>query len=226
MYKGNFKDNKKYGYGQLFDESQKLIYSGNFYDGKPDYFDLYYIKEKTYYLGENRNFLANGRGKLYDKSTKKVIYEGDFLDGKLEGEGKLYKRNNLIYEGSFKNDLPNGRGILYESNINNMIYKGVFVNGYFDGYGKLFKRDGSYYKGQFSQGGSNGYATYYDKNHLMIFKCKIPENILLGLYKRLYFSKCQNGSVSGKKKDNEEKFPIILAIAGIIGFCILKNTIG
>ena len=46
MYKGNFKNGKRYGYGQLFDGSQKLIYSGNFYDDKPDYFDLYYIKEK------------------------------------------------------------------------------------------------------------------------------------------------------------------------------------
>ena len=219
MYKGNFKNGKRYGYGQLFDGSQKLIYSGNFYDDEPDYFDLYYIKEKTYYLGEKRNGLANGLGKLYDKSTKKVIYEGDFLDGKLEGHGKLYKENNLIYEGSFKNDLPNGKGLLYKSNISNLIYKGDFVDGFFEGYGKLINKDGSYYKGQFIKGKSVGYATIYDRNNKFIYKGKIPNNNLLDLYKYLYFDKFINGLINGNKKENT----FTGAIASIIGFFILNK---
>ena len=83
-------------------------------------------EDGQYYLGEFKNGLKHGKGKLFYKNGN-IEYEGDFLEGKFEGEGKYIYENGDYYEGKFKNGLSHGNGKECDKN-GNIISEGEWAN--------------------------------------------------------------------------------------------------
>ena len=74
----NYKlDNNINGYRKEYDENHRLIFEGEFLNGK-----------------------RNGKGKEYD-CLNELIFEGEYLNGKRNGKGKEYGNRELIFEGEY-----------------------------------------------------------------------------------------------------------------------------
>ncbi len=87
--------------GKEFDQSGKLIYKGEFQNGKwhgkgVSYFDNGQIR----YKGEFKNGLRNGKGISYGT----LIKHGRWKDGKLNGNGIRIKKDKSIEKGRFYED--------------------------------------------------------------------------------------------------------------------------
>lgn len=87
---------------------------------------LYGENGKLLYDGNFVNNEYSGKGTLYYNDEEKVEYTGDFASNKFEGEGKLYYENGQInYEGAFIAGLKNGEGVLFNK-LGRKIFKGSF----------------------------------------------------------------------------------------------------
>ena len=90
------------GKGKEYNKYCKLIFEGEYLNGKR------IGKGKEYYLGN-------------------LIFEGEYLYGKRNGEGKEYYGGRLIYEGKYANGKRNGKGKEYKDG--RLIFEGEFLNG-------------------------------------------------------------------------------------------------
>ena len=111
-------------YGIFIDENGNY-YKGNLKNGKEEGNGELLIKDQFKYYGEFSNDIQNGKGKeenLVDGS----IYEGDFVNGVKNGKGKLTLKNGTTYIGDFKNGKFDGEGMI--NFIDGRIYKGEFKN--------------------------------------------------------------------------------------------------
>ena len=143
----------------------QIQYIGNIIDGKKEGKGKLIYPDGTYYEGNFKNDLFNGKGIFVNNNS---IYNGDFLNGKKHGKGKIeidiIKNNNSnnninnnenkiekkIYEGDWENDFINGNGIEIIQNENGkIIYNGQFIKGKKNGKGKLILSNGSEYYGDF-----------------------------------------------------------------------------
>ena len=57
---------------------------------------------ETIYLGEVKNGIADGKGRLYYFLLPNLIYEGEFRDNKFHGHGTYYENNKIKYKGEFR----------------------------------------------------------------------------------------------------------------------------
>jgi hypothetical protein len=125
-YRGNFKNNKRNGWGLMTYE---------FYNGRYDTYNEYY------------RFPDYSNTTIYPYPW--VIYSGNWRSGEPNGEGKLIFpddsycignwKNGYITEGEFKyND-----GRIYKGDFSKMHYTNLFhITPFKHGYGTLFERDG------------------------------------------------------------------------------------
>ena len=121
-YEGDFKNNKKEGYGFIFWKNGNMC-EGSFKNDKLD-----------------------GKGIFnYIKGNK---YIGEFKKGVKNGKGIYYYPNGNIYDGNWENGLKEGYGILFFCGNG---YIGNWKNGKYDGKGTLF-RDGNTIKGIWKDG--------------------------------------------------------------------------
>ena len=112
-YEGDFNEQFRYnGNGKLYkiiNESQRLIYDGEFADGQYKGFGIQY---KFSNLGNNYKH-----------------YEGYWHNNYWSGQGTEYYENGQIkYEGDFQNNIPSGNGTLYDDG-GNIIFSGIFEDG-------------------------------------------------------------------------------------------------
>ena len=145
MYKGDFKNLKKEGYGEeLFDGN---TYKGEFKNDKKNGQGELVLKNGDIYKGKFENDQFNGNGNYVWKNIKKE-YIGNFMDGVMHGIGFLKWGDNQYYKGmfinekkegkaefgivdgikfffEFKNDIPLGKG--YMQDKNNCLYE-VYYN--------------------------------------------------------------------------------------------------
>ena len=144
----------------------QIQYIGNIIDGKKEGKGKLIYPDGTYYEGNFKNDLFNGKGIFVNNNS---IYNGDFLNGKKHGKGKIEidiiknknsnnnnnnnnenKIEKKIYEGDWENDFINGNGIEIIQNENGkIIYNGQFIKGKKNGKGKLILSNGSEYYGDF-----------------------------------------------------------------------------
>jgi antitoxin component YwqK of YwqJK toxin-antitoxin module len=90
----------------------------------------------SYYLGEIKNGLRNGKGKVFNDG--KILWDGEWVGDKLNGKGKLYHENgNICFDGDFVNDMPNGVAKYYDE-TGRLLYDGEFKNGKMEGRGTLY----------------------------------------------------------------------------------------
>ena len=86
---GYWDDNKKGNFGYLFSGENKLIYEGEYKNGK-----------------------RNGQGTYYYDSGEKYI--GEWKDGLREGKGIFYWEDGTYWEGNFTNNEMNGKGNYFD----------------------------------------------------------------------------------------------------------------
>ena len=150
-YEGTFHNAKLEGKGYFCTSSGKVIYSGEFKNGK-----------------------YHGFGKLY--STKDTYYEGEFVEGQRHGHGIQHYGPNY-YEGEYKNNVACGKGV-HVNQIENKIYKGTYKDGVFipsDASKKINEKrivykqtykNGDYYIGDLVNNIRHGYGTYHQKTYI------------------------------------------------------------
>ena len=98
-YEGEFLYDKLWN-GKGYDENGNIIYELINGTGKVKEYDEY---GKLIFAGEYLNGKRNGKGKKYYKG--KLEFEGEYLNGKRNGSGKEYDGNgNLLFEGEYLND--------------------------------------------------------------------------------------------------------------------------
>ena len=96
---------------------------------KPNIEKIDYNDGHRYYIGEVKNGLQDGRGKVFVDNV--LRYDGDWKNGNFNGIGKYYNEDGkLIYNGEFRNNKMEGRGTLY-SIINSSKVTGEYRNGDF-----------------------------------------------------------------------------------------------
>ena len=178
--------------------NDKLIFEGEYLNGKRNGKGKEYMDTKLIFEGEYLNGKRNGKGKEYDKDGK-LKFEGEYLKGR-KWLGLLYdkKDKNIKYE------LINGKGLAKEYNIkSNLIFEGEYLEGkrfrgkeYYDN-GKI-KFVGNYYQGRRWNG------TAYDLNEQILSKFENGKGYLIDEY--IFFPALKfegeyiNGALNGKGK--------------------------
>ena len=173
-------------------------------------YNISYLKDnfegnnENYYIGEWKNGLRNGKGKLYYNNGN-LQYEGDFVNDKFEGNGKYISKNGKYYIGEWKNGLKDGKGKFYYQN-KNLIYEGDWVKDKPEGYGKRMLKNGKYYIGEWKNGLRNGKGKFYYNNGNLKYegdwindKCEGNGKVIFenGNY---YIGEWKNGLRNGKGK--------------------------
>ena len=147
-YVGETKKHKFHGAGTLYYNETGNLYKGEFKNGQKDGFGemCYYNGDK--YIGEFYHDELHGKGKYI--SNNGYVYEGVFTVGSLLGKGNMYDADgNLIYEGDFLNNLPHGFGISYYNG--KILYVGKWNQNLYHGHGLLIDNNTNKY-GLFQEG--------------------------------------------------------------------------
>lgn len=117
LYDGEFKANKKSGYGSLRYPNGDS-YEGQFYNG-----------------------LKHGKGRLLQKNG--IVYNGEWKNEKMDGFGVLELASGERYKGFFESGAQHGSGHIRFANGDE--YKGEFVQGRFYGKGTYVWANGEFY---------------------------------------------------------------------------------
>ncbi|KAJ8602125.1 hypothetical protein CTAYLR_001630 [Chrysophaeum taylorii] len=148
-------------------------YEGEMCEGKREgEGSMEYCGEASSYVGEWRNNLYHGRGRLLAGPSR--CYEGEFVAGLRHGRGRLDDEGGT-YEGEFWKDRKHGAGVLssrdarYEGEFRHNAmgprgklirasgtYEGEFDRGQFHGRGRFEYGDGGTYDGEFCRGERHG----------------------------------------------------------------------
>ena len=143
---GEWRKGLAHGHGIFYSNNGRILFKGNFLEGKPD-----------------------GQGSQYFDRTETMIgpikYEGKWHEGRPNGRGTLYRdssidgRNIVMYEGEWRNGRVHGRGDYYSD-----IFEDSEETNY--NYGSRISKDSkdnSYilYSGGWQSGKPNGQGTSY-----------------------------------------------------------------
>lgn len=154
-YSGEYTNGLFSGFASFYDKSKenKLIYSGNYKEGKKNGYGKLYQSGSLLYDGEFLNNLYQGNGKLF--CGGKLWYDGQFVSSKMNGIGSLYSlvTGKMVYQGNFQNGVYEKTGKCFDDVTGRMIYDGEFSNGFYDGKGILYSKSGQkLYEGTFFKG--------------------------------------------------------------------------
>ena len=107
LYKGDFKNSLKDGYGEELFDGYKYI--GEFSDDKKNGHGEIVFKNNDKYKGTFINNKFNGKG-IYIWHEINKEYNGNFVDGKMHGNGILKWGGYMYYKGGFNNGIKEGKG--------------------------------------------------------------------------------------------------------------------
>lgn len=110
-YSGQWRFDRKHGYGVEIWRSERSEYRGHYFEGEREGYGVYYVNGKIVYDGEWHRNLMHGRGKYMIPNSGKV-YAGEFYKGHIQGFGTMSYLNEegRFYEGEFKKDVREGYG--------------------------------------------------------------------------------------------------------------------
>ena len=80
-YSGDYLNNLPNGKGKIY-LNDKVLYTGDFIQGKFEGFGMYYNDNGDYYIGEWKNGMKNGNGKVFNKNHK-LLYKGNWVNDKM-----------------------------------------------------------------------------------------------------------------------------------------------
>ena len=158
LFAGQYSNGNKNGNGKEYNENGKLIFEGEYYDGKK------WNGTEKIYDEDTDNLIfeyiySNGKIKVkeYDKYNGDLLFDGVYLNGKRNGYGAEYKSIPLkesehnyssysskndtklitIFEGEYINgQRKEGKEYDYKENL---VYEGGYLNGKKHGIGKVYK---------------------------------------------------------------------------------------
>ena len=111
IYKGEMKDNKPFGKGEIIFQDIGIFkgeFNGEYHKGKGEIF----YDDGSSYKGEWENFKRQNYG-IYEM-TNFDRYEGEFKDDLYEGKGKLFlSERNLVYDGFWRGGKKFGEFNIY-----------------------------------------------------------------------------------------------------------------
>ena len=167
------------------------IYEGEFKNDLREGYGKYIYKDGSYYIGEWKKNLKNGKGILYYNNNKKK-YEGNFKDDKFYGFGKYIYEDGSYYIGNWKYNLKDNKGTMFY-NDNTIQYTGEYYNDKFEGYGIYNYQNGDYYDGKWESGKKNGEGILYNKKDKIIYMGYFNDNFpvkykIIDENDKLYFS--------------------------------------
>ena len=115
-----YKVGERNGFGREYElETNKLIFEGEYSNGKKNGKGKEYLFEKLIFEGEYSNGKKNGKGKSYTTEGK-LLFEGEYLNGK-EWNGKFHEyfySDKLKFEGEYLNGkVWSGKGYNSKGNI-------------------------------------------------------------------------------------------------------------
>ena len=122
-FNGTFENGLRMGYGEFTWKNIDKIFKGNYLNNKKNGFGKLYENKKLIYEGDFRNDKYNGIGKCFKDGG---VYKGNFKNGKLCGLGKFYVKKFLRYVGEFENGNFHGKGKKYTDLL---IISGIFKEG-------------------------------------------------------------------------------------------------
>lgn len=144
MYEGDWKDDKKQGYGKLTWTSGEM-YEGDFFNDAAHGSGTFVWADGRKFVGKFENNVNKGKGSIFfppNDSSKRLKYIGQlktnlslekrtFDDGSIiEGFGTFYWANGVKYVGYLSNNLPNGFGTTL-SESSDILHQGQWKNGEF-----------------------------------------------------------------------------------------------
>lgn len=154
-YTGEWKDDKKHGYGTQTWSKSGSSYTGYWKHGKPEgegTLEVLDPKSKKYvvkYAGEWQNGKKHGMGIYFDSSS--AVYEGNFVEGHQNGWGRMYYPNGDVYAGDWLNGQHHGQGVMLYSNKD--VYVGEWREGSKNGKGSSHSHSkGLYFEGMWING--------------------------------------------------------------------------
>jgi len=137
VYKGEWINNKKHGYGiQVWSNGNK--YEGDWAKGFRDGHGVFWVKKdgklRKQYAGNWKRGQKSGLGVFFYPDGSR--YEGNWEDGMRQGRGTLFMENGDVYVGDWNQDKQSGFGTLTKKNQD--VYEGEWLGGKREGAGIYF----------------------------------------------------------------------------------------
>ena len=118
LYKGDFLNNMRHGFGKDFRKSSK--YEGQFSFDKKSGNGIIELNTGDVYEGEFKNNKINGYGHYIWKNNNHE-YIGNFVNGRFHGEGYYKWGENQYFKGTYINGIKEGNGEIGFSNGKKLI---------------------------------------------------------------------------------------------------------
>lgn len=170
IYKGDIKDGKRHGKGEMkFASGEK--YNGDWKEDLMDGNGIYVWLDGPRYNGPFKRGKREGRCELYEDG-KGATYKGELCDDKICGEGKAEWPNRTSYHGDWSNGYQHGIGeFQFENHEKFASYKGEWKEGKMGGKGKFVYKNGDIYDGEFEgEGLRHGTGEYIWKMSGMFYR--------------------------------------------------------
>ena len=173
-YYGNFKNNKFEGYGILEYYKNDLFkeYKGEFKEGKKDGFGKEIYINGEYYIGNFKNDLKNGKGKIFNKFNN-IKIESEWVNNVARDNKYIieyYDNGNKKFEGEYNGLNRNGNGKEYDYK-EKLIFEGIFEDDKRKS-GKIYNNEMIVFNGEFINNDPIEGIFYYD-NGIKISECKV-----------------------------------------------------
>ena len=123
-------------------------FKGRWSEGEPDIYGIYEVEEQYQYIGEIKDGVIEGHGKLIENDGDSFV--GTFKQGILSGLGTARYSNGSTFNGTLLNFEPNGEGEILVPDGSS--YSGGWQSGEYSGSGVYTARNGDRYSGEFING--------------------------------------------------------------------------
>ena len=190
-YEGSFKNDKRCGYGELYDIFKLPLYKGDWKDDLYDGSGELFLNIKNFgrggFKGSFKAGKPSGRGVF---SNDYLVCECELCDNQIKGQCKIkYKNGSVKGNGEFEGEYDSSTGVaigthtnsngdVYEGELldfkrngtgkltigDTLVYEGEWKNGLYHGQGRLTYQDGGTYVGAFAYGRREGEGNYVSSN--------------------------------------------------------------
>ena len=192
-YAGQWKKNKKNGYGVLYDANHNVIYKGDWQNNKKS--GIGHSNDcggLVQYIGEMKDDMQHGLGEeyIYDNDKFYLLYDGNFKENSRHEFGKSYTltTHELSYEGEYNHNRKQGEGKQYQTYYS------------FNHNDDLKPQRMLYYSGKFAKGqAADCGKRYYQNGRVLQYKITLlaqnplvrPLEVIYSPYGELYYYKSQ-----------------------------------
>jgi len=154
-------EEKKLGETKKFPFTSGSRYTGNWKENKKDGFGTLIYVNGNKYEGEWKNDKRHGKGTYWVKEGKKLFkeYAGDWVNDKRSGMGRSFFKDGSKYEGEWENSCRDGKGVMVYPDGN--VYEGGWAADQKSGLGVINYSNGDKFEGHFLNDKKDGPGRYF-----------------------------------------------------------------